>query len=175
METASPFAVLTAMITPAVLISASGTLVFSTGNRLSRVVDRVRNLQEQMERPETEVGRLTADKRALVVDQLERLSRRVLLLRSAMTCFYVAIGLFVTTSLAVGIASLLGGRYAWPAVVLGLAGAAALLYGSVLLISEARQAVAATLLEMRYVSELIDRHRNDGGPSGAPPAPRAQP
>jgi hypothetical protein len=30
--------VLTAMITPAVLISASGTLVLSTSNRLTRVV-----------------------------------------------------------------------------------------------------------------------------------------
>jgi len=33
-----------AMITPAVLISASGTLVLSTGNRLGRIVDRVRVL-----------------------------------------------------------------------------------------------------------------------------------
>ena len=32
------------MITPAVLISASGTLVLSTSNRLTRVVDRVRSL-----------------------------------------------------------------------------------------------------------------------------------
>ncbi|HYU33146.1 MAG TPA: DUF2721 domain-containing protein [Thermoanaerobaculia bacterium] len=30
------------MIAPAVLISASGTLVLSTSNRLTRVVDRVR-------------------------------------------------------------------------------------------------------------------------------------
>lgn len=32
------------MITPALLISACGTLVLSTSNRLSRVVDRVRVL-----------------------------------------------------------------------------------------------------------------------------------
>jgi len=36
--------VLTAMITPALLISASGTFVLSTSNRLSRVIDRVRRL-----------------------------------------------------------------------------------------------------------------------------------
>lgn len=37
------------MITPAVLISASGTLVLSTSNRLTRVVDRVRTLAREAE------------------------------------------------------------------------------------------------------------------------------
>jgi len=36
--------VLGAMITPAVLISASGVLVLSTSNRVGRTVDRVRAL-----------------------------------------------------------------------------------------------------------------------------------
>ena len=38
------FTLLSAMITPAVLISACGTLIFSTSNRLGRIVDRVREL-----------------------------------------------------------------------------------------------------------------------------------
>ena len=41
--------VLAAMIPPALLISASGTLVLSTSNRLSRVVDRVRVLARDAE------------------------------------------------------------------------------------------------------------------------------
>jgi hypothetical protein len=41
--------VLGAMITPAVLISASGRLVLSTSNRLTRVVDRVRVLAAEAE------------------------------------------------------------------------------------------------------------------------------
>jgi hypothetical protein len=36
----SSLAVLTAMITPAVLISASGTMILSTSTRLGRVVDK---------------------------------------------------------------------------------------------------------------------------------------
>ena len=40
---------LSAMITPAVLISACGTLIFSTATRLARIVDRVRNLAFQLE------------------------------------------------------------------------------------------------------------------------------
>ncbi|CDM66611.1 DUF2721 domain-containing protein [Pyrinomonas methylaliphatogenes] len=50
METlSSALAVLTAMITPAVLISACGTLILSTSTRLGRVVDRVRGLSERFE------------------------------------------------------------------------------------------------------------------------------
>ncbi|MDQ3255654.1 MAG: DUF2721 domain-containing protein, partial [Acidobacteriota bacterium] len=45
----SALAVLTAMITPAVLISACGTLILSTSARLGRVVDRVRVLADRFE------------------------------------------------------------------------------------------------------------------------------
>ena len=44
----SSLAVLTAMITPAVLISASGTMILSTSTRLGRVVDRVRSLSDRL-------------------------------------------------------------------------------------------------------------------------------
>src|SRR5207245_8531702 len=44
-----PLGVLTGMITPAVLISACGTLIFSTSTRLARIVDRVRQLTAAME------------------------------------------------------------------------------------------------------------------------------
>ena len=46
---ALPSEVLGGMITPALLISACGTLVLSTSNRLSRVVDRVRVLTAEVE------------------------------------------------------------------------------------------------------------------------------
>lgn len=39
---------LTAMITPALLISATGSLVLSTSTRLGRVVDRVRELEGRL-------------------------------------------------------------------------------------------------------------------------------
>ena len=41
--------VLTAMITPAVLISACGSMILSTSVRLGRVVDRVRSLSDRLE------------------------------------------------------------------------------------------------------------------------------
>jgi len=39
---------LTAMVTPTLLISATGSLVLSTSTRLGRVVDRVRQLEVRL-------------------------------------------------------------------------------------------------------------------------------
>jgi len=159
------FQILAAMITPAVLISACGTLVFSTSSRLNRVVDRVRSLADQIERISAQKEHLAMPnnvlKKELFLDQLKRLSRRVLLLRSAMTSFYVAIGLFVVTSIAVGIVAIADLNLSWLPVVFGLAGSTVLLYGTVLLISEARLGVTSTLKEMDFVSGLITRHKGD--------------
>lgn len=41
--------ILTAMITPAVLISGCGTLVLSTSSRLGRIIDHVRDLADSFE------------------------------------------------------------------------------------------------------------------------------
>jgi hypothetical protein len=56
----TPTEVLGAMITPAVLISAAGTLVLSTSQRLSRVVDRIRVLAAEAERLQGPPGSTSA-------------------------------------------------------------------------------------------------------------------
>jgi hypothetical protein len=156
------FQVLAAMITPAVLISACGTVVFSTSSRVSRVVDRVRSLADQVER----LGQNTAGsaspvnllKKELFLDQMKRLSRRAILLRSALTGFHIAIGLFVVTSIAVGVVAISNLDYSWLPVALELIGSAVLLYGTVLLVSEARLGVTSTLKEMEFVNNLFLRN-----------------
>ena len=50
--------VLTAMITPAVLISGAGTLIMSTSTRLGRSTDRVRTLTDDLNQRADEVSRL---------------------------------------------------------------------------------------------------------------------
>lgn len=145
--------ILTAMITPAVLISASGTLVLSTSNRLSRVVDRVRVISDQLEplnSASQNSSRATA-KQELYLDQLARLSKRIMLLRSALMSLYTAIGLFVATSVAICIVTIMQWRYGWITVILSLVGAVTLLFSSLLLVAEARQAVTSTLRELDFV------------------------
>jgi hypothetical protein len=150
--TANVFEVLSAMITPSVLISAAGLLVLSTSNRLSRVVDRVRVLAEH-------VKDTSPDKSAdFITEQVSRLSKRAILLRSALTSLYIAITLFVTTSILLGVLSVLKWEYGWVPIVTALIGSASLLYGSILLISEARHAIAYTLQELQAINEALSRN-----------------
>ncbi|HKF43231.1 MAG TPA: DUF2721 domain-containing protein [Thermoanaerobaculia bacterium] len=148
--------VLGAMITPAVLISASGTLVLSTSNRMSRVVDRVRVLAAEADAARSPGGTPLAPRRAVLVgSQLGQLARRALLLRRALTSFYIAIGLLVAASIGIAIVVLIQWRGAVLAVAPGIAGAVALLYGSLLLLREGRLAVITTLEEMAYAREAV--------------------
>ncbi len=157
----SPLQILTAMITPAVLISASGTLALSTSNRLGRVVDRVRVLADLLEGEALAFAKDRVAKQQLYLAQLEQLSRRVILLQAALTTLYTAISLFVGTSIAVTVLHPLGEIFGWLAVILGLLGAVALLYGSIRLIKEARLAVASALDEMNYIRTVAERHRRE--------------
>ncbi len=150
--------VLGAMITPARLDSASGALVISTSNRLSRVVDRVRVLARDAEHLRDSAPREQSPKRALIARQLSSLAERALILRSALAALYTAIGLLVATSIGVGLLTMLPWGRSWPPVVLGLLGSCALLWGSVLLVREGRLAIGSTLDEMSYVRGLVDEH-----------------
>ncbi len=148
--------VLGAMITPAVLISAGGTLVLSTSNRLGRIVDRVRVLASAAEELERNDKRPeTARKRALIASQLKDLSRRALMLRSAVAALYVAIGFLISTSMGVGLLTFLGWGYSWLPVSLGLLGVSGLLWGTLLLVREAQLAISSSLEEMQYADRLL--------------------
>jgi len=167
----SSLAVLTAMITPAVLISASGTMILSTSTRLGRVVDRVRSLSDRLEdlsHGDPARTEFVEERRAMIFDQLDKLTSRSRLLQRGLTTFYVAVAVFVATSVAIGLVAISGTRYSWIPVVLGLIGACFLFYGSILLIFEARLALSTTHAEMdflwgiskRYVpAELLEQHK----------------
>ena len=152
------------MITPALLISASGTLVLSTSNRLGRVVDRVRALVGEVERArEAGLDAPGPERAAMILKQFERLSRRVILLRSSMTSLYLSIGCFIGTSLSVGLGVLMEWRYFVVPVCLALAGSCSLLYGSILLVREAHAGVVSTLEEMEYARRLFTSAPRDTG------------
>lgn len=162
--------VLTAMITPAVLISACGTMILSTSARLGRVVDRVRGLSDKLEELAHYEGEieLLEERRAVIFAQLDRLTSRARILQRSMTVFYMALGIFVFTSVAIGIVAVTGTRYSWIPVVIALIGAACLFYGSILLIFEARLALSTIHIEMDFIwrftkyfapAELVDQHK----------------
>jgi len=149
----SALTVLTAMITPAVLISACGTMILSTSARLGRVVDRVRALSDKLEELAAVEGRieLLDERRAVIFSQLDKLTSRARILQRSMTIFYTALGIFVATSVAIGIVAVTSTRYSWIPVVVALFGAGFLFYGSMLLIFEARLALTTIHIEMDFI------------------------
>ena len=146
------------MITPAVLISASGTMILSTSTRLGRVVDRVRSLSDRLREISAgdDQSEFFEEERAMLFDQLDKLTSRSRLLQRAMTTFYLAVGVFVATSVSLGVVSFLG-RVAWVPVAMGLIGASFLFYGSMLAVFEARLALSTTHAEMDFVWRITQR------------------
>ncbi len=170
MDTSSAIAVLTAMITPAVLISACGSMILSTSTRLGRVVDRVRTLLDKLETINEENGAEdTADRHEVIFKQLDKLTSRARILQRSMVVFYLSLGMFVATSVAIGIVGFANHpRYNVIPVALGILGACFLFYGSILLILEARLALSTIHHEMDFIwrrskqvapAEIVEQHK----------------
>ncbi len=155
------------MITPAVLISACGALILSTSVRLGRVVDRVRALSDRFEelahKDASEVV-LYEERLELTFTQLDWLTTRARHLQRAMTAFYLALGLFVATTVTIGflgISSPVDRELNWAPVILGMIGAALLFIGTLLLGLEATLALRSIHSEMDFVWKLGQYHAPD--------------
>jgi len=143
--------VLQTMITPAVLISATGTLIMSTSNRTARVTDRVRELAA------AGVGTEHGERRAFFANQLELLGRRLRLLRSAMQALYTAMGSFVATSLVIAISDVVPWSRGWAAVVIALTGGCVLFAASLQLVRESHLAARSTFEELEHLRSTLAR------------------
>jgi hypothetical protein len=151
--------ILSAMITPVVLISACASLILSTSNRANRVVDRLYDWSAEFSRlvEEPVRGELIDEQRAMTFEQLDFLTSRARLLQRCLSACHIALGLFVATSVTIGVAGvawIFAREYviitALP-IVLSMIGAGYLLYASFLLILEARLALKTTDREMDFV------------------------
>lgn len=151
------YATLSAMITPAIFMTANGSLIISTSNRMSRIVDRIRVLNDRGD----EMGRgassldFIPERRAHVDDQLARLQWRSDRVRYALSTLYLAFTCFVGTSLTLAIHS----RFDHPifsagATSLSVCGVCLMLLASVNLIREAHAALASNRLEIRFYRDL---------------------
>ncbi len=156
--------VLSAMITPAVLISACGTLVISTSARLARIVDRVRELRrviEEMAKSEETLD-FPEERRIEVERQISIHARRTRLIQNALTSFYVALSTFVAAMVAVGFISILppvAQKILWLPNTLGIIGTVILFYGCVMLIAETRLALRSVSSEMEFTLRLREKYQ----------------
>jgi hypothetical protein len=142
--------ILTSMITPAVLISACGTLIFSTAGRLGRLFDRVNSLKSEVE--EILLGKLSLhdERMAHIKEQLSRQRLRSVFLQRALSALYTATALFIASSLAIALNVAYGSpETAWVPTAIALLGGLFLFVASVLLIYESRY-------NLRFINSHID-------------------
>jgi hypothetical protein len=156
---APALAVLTAMITPAILVLAAGTLIGSTSTRLGRVVDRVRALSDSFEALETGASKSASleERRVHIFGQLNGLATRARLLQASMLALSLALASFVSTSVVLGLLAFAtpDRKYSpYLPVLVAVAGMAFMFAACMVLIVEARYAFFAVHDEMRFITRL---------------------
>jgi hypothetical protein len=152
-ELSSVLDVLGAMITPAVLILASSSLLITTSSRSIRCVDRVRERAVELQALGKGTDEGTDKRRRHLYAQLEINTRRARLLQKAMGRLYIGISFFIATSVSIGVVALLHVNVGWIPLVLGFIGAGLLFSASVYLIVESRLSLATTFEEMDYIAK----------------------
>jgi threonine/homoserine/homoserine lactone efflux protein len=150
---------LTAMVTPTLLISATGSLVLSTSTRLGRVIDRVRDLEQRLSElilVEDKKSTPLYEKRVdTVVNLLDKVTSRARLLQQAMGAFYYGLGFFVLTSVTIALAAFFN-AYRWVPIPVGIIGIMFLFYGSLLMLRETWMATATVNAEMDFTWALAN-------------------
>jgi len=148
--------ILSAVITPVVLISASALLALSTSTRVGRVLERARGASELLKefdraRPG---GPGIQERYSFLLAQFRRARRRSELLSRALGAQYASISAFAAASVAIGAASVWPGFPAVLVLIFGFSGVTLLFYSSVLLIIDSRIGLGALHEEMELMERL---------------------
>jgi len=126
-------AMIGAMITPALLLLGSASLVASALVRMARVVDRARILAAIAHDG-------TMDKIGVTADQLrswlESHATRARYAERSITLLYAAIVIFVSTCLSIALDRAMGESLSWLPVLLAVAGTLLLLAGGAYMVAE---------------------------------------
>ncbi len=159
-DISSAIDVLSSMITPAVLILATASILNTVSARLIRVMDRVRELGLEIKQvaEEERDGVSQRERRDHLLLLLRSATRRARLLQKGMSRLYLAIGLFIVTSIIIGVFSLSDFDLSWIALGVGFLGAILLLSASIMLIIESRLAMSSTSLETKFVWKWSEKH-----------------
>jgi hypothetical protein len=155
-ENSLVISLLTAMITPAVLIMACGQLSLTTSQRLSRSISRTREIYRQLHEINKGTREISDKERENLHKQIGQTTRRTILLQKVMSMLYIALMFFIASSLLIGIFEIMDWIRHWILITLPMVGAISLFSASILLIMETRLALQSVESEMKYVL-LLDK------------------
>lgn len=155
--------VLTSMITPAVLISACGTLIFSTSARLGRIFDRVNVMKSEMEAILQEKLEYPAERMESISGQIRCAKKRAMLIQKAMASLYTATALFIAASLAIAVNTAYGTpQEGWIPTLIALFGTLFLFAASALLLYESRFNLIFVVRHIDFIEFLEEKVKKKG-------------
>ena len=126
------------MITPALLILGSGSLVATALQRLGRAVDRARYLLQLSEAEREKLG-WTEE---ILNRWLKRHSERSIIAERAVTSFFTAVGIFVADCLSIALDYYFRNTLTWLPVSLTIIGMAFMFVGAYFMLAESRLAAS---------------------------------
>jgi len=167
------YIVLSAMLTPAIFLTANGSLIISTSNRISRVTDRIHQLNELRDMISRGLGGLDFPevRMAFIERQLDTLTRRADRIRHGLALQYGSFALFVATSLVLAFDAWIEHLIAFLPTATAIVGVLLMLGSSVSLVREALAAIAGNQAEIRFYDELHRRRRDSARDDPAPGGP----
>ncbi len=150
-ENSLVYSLLTAMITPAVLIMACGQLSLTTSQRLSRSITRTRSIYNELMEIKSGKREATEEEKIKLHSMITQTTRRSILLQKVMSMLYIALLFFISSSLLIGIFEIMDWVLSWILITIPIIGSIALFSASILLIMETRLALQSVENEMKYV------------------------
>jgi len=138
-------ALIGAMVTPALLILGSASLVASAHVRMARVVDRARILAAIAHEKSWENFGMTSDQLRL---SLERHATRARYAGRSIDFLYAAVVVFIATCLSIAVDHAIGQSLSWLPVALAIAGTLLLLGAGAWMVAE------STLSEEQIAEEI---------------------
>jgi hypothetical protein len=164
-ESSAVITLLTAMITPAVLIMACGQLSLTTSQRLSRSITRTRSIFTELKEIKEGKKVYSDDEKIILHVQLNKSTKRTMLLQQVMSMLYISLMFFIASSLLIGIFEIMEWARHWILVVVPITGTISLFSASILLIMETRLALRSVDEEMKFAlmfdRELFSLSGND--------------
>jgi hypothetical protein len=154
-------ATIAAMITPALLLLGSASLVATALMRMARVVDRTRMLTAV-------VHEGTVDKLGITSAQLrswlERHAQRARYAERSIALLYAAIVVFISTCLSIALDRSVGGSLGWLPVMLAVGGTLLLLIGGAYMVAESQLSGAQISDEIEQALQALDMRVPQGAP-----------
>jgi hypothetical protein len=153
-------ATIAAMITPALLLLGSASLVASALVRMARVVDRARVLA-------TIAHEQTFDRTGVTKPQLrawlQSHAKRACYAERSITVLYAAIVVFIATCLSIGLDRFAGDSLSWLPVALAVAGILLLLTGGAYMVAESSLSGEQIRAEIQHALSHLEHTKSQRG------------